>query len=354
MAEITFTDVLIAPKYSEVMSRSQVDISSDFGAFKLSLPVISANMKQITGSKMAYTLWQYGGLGILHRFNSDEDAVSDFNKTIHLITQHSYNQEFLKDEIPADIRYRVGVSIGVKDYDKERFNTLYKAGARVFCIDIAHGHHLLMKNMIHWIRNESIQTGDVLIMAGNVATHDGALALHEWGADIIKVGIGPGAVCETRKNTGVGVPQLFALQDIRENSQKLGLNLKIVSDGGIKTSGDIAKAMKYADAVMVGSFISGTSETPGDVFEDPKGQFYKVYGGSASAENKVSSGREHQFVEGVMTTVPFRGHVKYIFRRVRENLQSAFSYVGATNLKEFQEKAEFRFISGGGKSESKI
>ena len=158
------------------------------------------------------------------------------------------------------------------------------------------------------------------------------------------------SVCETRKNTGVGVPQLGALDSIREACP----DIKIIADGGIKSNGDIAKALKFADAVMIGSFISGTSETPGHVYEDKDGKFYKTYGGSASAENKVKNGGNNAFVEGVMTTVPFRGHVKHILRKTKGNLQSSFSYSGAWNLKEFHEKAEFIFITGGGKSESKI
>lgn len=158
------------------------------------------------------------------------------------------------------------------------------------------------------------------------------------------------SVCETRKNTGVGVPQLGALDSIREACP----DIKIIADGGIKSNGDIAKALKFADAVMIGSFISGTSETPGHVYEDKDGKFYKTYGGSASAENKVKNGGNNAFVEGVMTTVPFRGHVKHILRKTKGNLQSSFSYSGAWNLREFHEKAEFIFITGGGKSESKI
>ena len=360
MAEITFTDVLIEPNYSEIESRSDVDLSSDFGRFKLKLPVLSANMKHITGAKMAYNMNLSGALGILHRFNSTEDAIIDFQSALTYIETGVYDDSVLINfkckarTYEAELAYSVGVSIGVKESDKERFMELHKHGARLFCIDVAHGHHINMRKMLEWIRKESGTNSEVVIIAGNVATARGAIDLHTWGADIIKVGIGPGAVCQTRKNTGAGVPQLQALKDIREAFVGTEINIKIIADGGIKSTGDIAKAYKYADAVMVGSFLSGSSETPGDVYENPDGEFYKIYGGSASGENKVSAGRENKFVEGMMTTVPFRGHVKYILKRIRENVQSAFSYAGAATFSEFQKKAVLRIISGGGRSESKI
>jgi IMP dehydrogenase/GMP reductase len=360
MSEITFSDVLIEPRYSEIMSRSHVNLNSDLGKFKLQLPVISANMKHITGAKMANIMYLTGGLGILHRFNTIDSAIEEFQDAM---THISYGEEKCREIENPDYSprvysekdyYNLGVSIGVQESDKERFNRLYEYGARLFCIDVAHGHHLHMKNMLTWIKKKSVVDNNIVIIAGNVATKQGAFDLHSWGADIIKVGIGPGAVCQTRKNTGVGVPQLHALREIREAIVQRNLDLKIISDGGIKSTGDVVKAMKYADAVMIGSFIAGTSETPGDVYEDSKGRFYKVYGGSASAENKILSGKENKFVEGVMTTVPFKGHVKYILKRIHENAQSAFSYVGARNMTEFKEKAKFRVISGSGKSESKL
>ena len=156
--------------------------------------------------------------------------------------------------------------------------------------------------------------------------------------------------CLTRTQTGVGVPQLQALLNIRSNNP----DIKLISDGGIKCSGDIAKAMVLADAVMVGSFLSGTSETPGDVYKNEQGQFYKTYGGSASKENKVQSGQEGEFVEGATKIVPFRGHVKYILREIKDGLRSAFSYVGASNLEEFKEYAKLIEISSGSRIESKF
>lgn len=348
MKYYTFSDVLFKPKYSEIASRSLVDVSTDMGKFKIDLPIISANMRDITGEKMAIEIAENGGLGMLHRFNTVDEACTEFSRVKSAIAEYC----LVTDERGAPAEYRIGVSIGVQEGDKGRFESLYKAGARIFCIDVAHGHHVLVRNMIIGIRCICDAKGweNVYVIAGNIATPEAAKDLMSWGADCVKVGIGPGAVCETRKNTGVGVPQLGALDSIREACP----DIKIIADGGIKSNGDIAKALKFANAVMVGSYISGTSETPGHVYEDKDGKFYKTYGGSASAENKVKNGGNNSFVEGVMTTVPFRGHVKHILRKTKGNLQSSFSYSGALNLKEFQEKAEFIFITGAGKSESKI
>jgi IMP dehydrogenase len=329
---LTFSDVLISPQYSDIKSRKEVDLTSDFGAFNISLPICSANMKSITGVEMAKAMSLDGGLGILHRFNDIPTAVSEFKESLGLANNKN-----------------IGVSIGVQNSDKERFSALYENGARIFTIDVAHGHSILVKEMIQWIKSQNLK--DVYIIAGNIATGEGAIALSDWGANAVKVGIGPGAACTTRKNTGVGVPQLFALKNVRD---AIGSKFPIIADGGITTVGCIAKALKYSNAVMLGSFISGTTETPGKVFRDERDQYYKVYSGSASGENKDGNGQPTDFIEGISTKVPFRGHVKYILKEIRDGLRSAFSYVGARTLEEFQENCYFIEISSGGKAESKL
>lgn len=329
----TYSDVLIKPQYSEVKSRTSVNLATTLGNVKLNLPIVTANMKTVTGPKMAITVAREGGLGILHRFDSVENQVADFKQCV----------------------YKCGVSIGVKEEDKARFEALYEAGARTFCIDVAHGHNANMKRMLKWI-NDTIfkwarnDRGQVTLIAGNIATPEAYSDLIEWGADVAKVGIGPSPVCRTRYNTGVGVPQLYALQTIHEQSMNEDKPIPIIADGGISHVGDIAKALRYADAVMVGSMIAGTSEAPGHVFRDEGGEFYKVYGGSASGESKG----ENRFVEGVVKTTKFKGKAKYIFKEIEQGLQSAFSYVGANDLKEFQNKCEFVHLSGGSRGESRI
>lgn len=338
MTALTYSDVLIKPKYSEIQSRSQVDLTTIIGnGIKLKLPVITANMSCVTGSKMAACAVANGAMGILHRFQSIEDNFVDFN---------------VAKSLSVGDNNQIGVSIGVQEEDKRRFETLYEAGARTFCIDIAHGHHLHMKNMLKWLNNEifrwdKTERGKVTLIAGNIATGDAYYDVTEWGADVIKVGIGPGHACQTRKRTGCGVPQLGALQDVHE--QKMGMEKRpsIIADGGIAHIGDIAKALKYADAVMMGSFFAGCSESPGHVFRNEKGEFYKVYEGSASAANKG----KNTFVEGITTTTKFEGKAKYLFREIKEGIQSSFSYVGANNLEEFKNNCEFVKVTGAGSRE---
>jgi IMP dehydrogenase len=339
----TYSDVLIKPKYSEILSREDVVVSTTLGPFKLTFPVIPSNMKTITGPKMATTVIQYGGMGILHRFCTIEENTCMF------ASAKEYLYENGNRDVPEQVS-RLGVSIGVKDSDRDRFHSLYTYGARLFCIDVAHGHHVLVKNMLRWIKMRYSNDNKLVLIVGNVATPEGYEALVEWGADIVKVGIGPGAACETRRNAGVGIPQLYALESIYEKSLELKKPADIIADGGITCVGDVAKAMKYSNAVMIGSMIAGTSETPGNTYRDQKHELYKEYGGSASGENRG----ENRFVEGATYRVVFQGKVKYVFDEIKQGLQSACSYVGAQNLKEYQQKCEFINISSGSRKESKI
>lgn len=376
---ITYSDILIEPQLSSVTSRANVDLSTNLGAFSLKFPVISANMRHITGPKMAAEMSAFGGMGILYRWNSPDMAANDFKLTYQLIrsnilfenialdkeidqivsskpivTKHilKWLKEKLQDisfddKVSDDLIFShpVGVSIGVKDEEKERFEKLYEVGARIFCIDVNHGHHVFVKNTIEWIKKYP-----VVIIAGNIATKEAAQDLQEWGANLLKVGIGPGGVCMTRRNTGVGVPQISALINVCEVAK-----VPVIADGGIQYIGDFTKALAVgADAIMIGSYIAGTSETPGKVFRDASGKLYKVFGGSASGENKMASGSNGQFVEGVMKTVEFKGHLKHLLREIKEGLQSGFSLSGASTLREFQQKVKWNIISRGSQIESKI
>jgi IMP dehydrogenase len=335
----TFNDVLIIPRYSSVLTRQNVcldtKIQKGSSVINLSFPIISANMASITEEKMAFTIALNGGLGILHRFSSIEE---------NCIMVHTF--KLIMNE--ANVKYDtlpLGASLGVGEGLK-RFDKLYDAGVRVFCVDVAHGHHLLVKNMLKELQGAK----DAYIIAGNIVTREAAYDLSEWGADCLKVGIGSGGVCVTRNNTGCGYPQLSALENIRAALP----NKPLISDGGIVTVGDIAKALVYADMVMVGSFISGTAETPGNVFKNADGKYYKVFQGSASARHKNTTKGSVSFVEGVTKEVPFRGKVKYILREIKEGLQSACSYVGAHDLTEFKKNAEFVLLSSGSMKESKL
>jgi IMP dehydrogenase/GMP reductase len=362
MAELTFTDFLIKPWYSEIRSRSEVDVKSPLitgdRELSLDLPVISSNMRDVTGPKMAAAMAIHGGLGLLHRFNPIDVGVAEFEEAVNLTVEGLSLLQSRRDEVAAQ---RVGVSIGVQPEDKDRCYALVEAGARIVCIDVAHGHHILVREMTEWIREQTFGS-EIFLITGDVATFQGAYDLAEWGADAIRVGIGPGSQCQTRKNCGIGVPQVHACKearlamDIRKEEGKSVAG--IIADGGIKEDGDIVKAMLYADAVMVGGHLSGTADTPGHVFTDPQGAFYKIYGGSASGESKTKSGGKNTFVEGSVTKVPFRGDVKYILRGIKEHLQMAYSYVGARDVESFRRTVKaynlLSELSSGGRIESKI
>lgn len=340
LEKYTFNDVLIKPKYSEITSRKNVDVSTSLHNIRLKLPIISANMKTVTGVEMMRAMENNGGLGILHRF---------YPSRLEYKTE-VFNMSLLNK----------AVSIGVQEDDKRLFDELFSAGARIFCIDVAHGHHILVKNMINYINDSFKWTKkdakeQTTIIAGNIATIDGYSALCDWGADVVKVGIGGGAGCTTRKNTGVGYPQLSALEEIWHRANSTQKRKQIISDGGCSNVGDICKALKYSDAVMLGSMLAGFDESNGTVFIDSKTeQKYKVYAGSASAYSKSTNKQPTDFIEGVVSEIPCRGSVISQLKSIKEGIQSAFSYVGANNIEEYHSKCEFIRISPGAQKESKL
>jgi IMP dehydrogenase len=295
-----------------------------------------------------------GGMGVLHRhdrFKEDIEAnAEEFQKACARIVSRT-------GCIPDIAPLKCAVSVGVKGFEKDRFAALYEAGALIFCIDVAHGNSKSMKEMLEWTRTHY---PNAIVIAGNVASAEGARNLSQWGANVIKVGIGPGSVCRTRSRTGVGKPQFSAILESCRELERINSEAKVIADGGITDVGDIAKALAAgADAVMVGAVLSGTTETPGRVYPVAgtnlvDREWYKVYGGSASAENKSTENGKVRFVEGEMKTVPFKGKAKYLLSDIKEGVQSAFSYQCAKNPEEFHAKVKWRRISVAGRIESKI
>lgn len=271
-----------------------------------------------------------------------------------------YRERYPKASLDEAGRLRVGVAIGVRESDMERAEACVASGADVLVIDIAHGHSSLAIKMVKRLRKAF---GDIAIMAGNVATSEGVRALAEAGADSVKVGVGSGSICTTRIVTGSGVPQLSAIMECSKVARKLGVTL--VSDGGIRTSGDITKALAGgADLVMLGSALAGTSESPGrPVVRD--GRRFKVVRGMASLtanvdRRQVDSGKKRELEpwelivpEGVEAMVPYRGPVKDILYLMVGGLRSGLTYSGARNIKELQKNAEFVRITGAGVVESR-
>ncbi len=334
MKSLNYSDVYMVPSYSELESRSNVDLSvklfrhPEFNT--LGMPVIAANMKTVTGPEMIVKLHNLGAMGILHRFQQTFDEyINDC-------------QFVFSNESPIDI------SVGVNDLEllkafEQNENKYY---LRSITIDIAHGHHIKMKEQIghvsDWIHKHKLSE-QVDIIAGNVCTPEAVEDLSAWGANIIKVGIGPGSACTTRIMTGYGVPQFSAVLKCAENKQKL--DVKIIADGGISSVGDIAKALAAgADAIMTGSLFAGTKESPGPKLRRgnyPNETFYKSYMGSASYESKLNTGNIGKHTEGVSMEIPYKGAVKYAIEDIHDGLCSAFSYAGAVNLEEYHTKVKW-------------
>ena len=329
---LTYDDVLLVPQYSTIESRTQVDLSVPFEPnFSLSIPIVSSPMDTITGANMAAMMFRMGGLGIIHRYNTIE-------KQSDLVKQAMKNGGFL-----------CGAAVGVTGDFLERTKELVAAGASVICVDVAHGHHKLMKDALDSIKSWA---PDYLhIMAGNVATREGFDALAQWGADSVRCNVGGGSICTTRIQTGHGVPGLHTIFECAK-SQYAG-SVLIIADGGIKNSGDCVKALAAgADLVMCGSLLSGTDETPGSVYEDKDGTLRKNFRGMASKEAQKDWRGKFSSLEGVATSVPCRGPVSEIIYELEQGIRSGCSYSGVTSLEELRQKAKFIIQSPSAQRES--
>ncbi len=312
---LDYKDIFLVPQYSEVTSRSQVDTSVCLGELKIDVPVISANMDTVTGGEMATAMHRAGAIGAIHRFMPIDQNVAEFNAAIPSF-----------------------VSIGVNEESKVRAKALYDAGARYFVIDIAHGHSRMMRDMTTWLRDTY---PDVFIMAGNVATGQAVKDLASWGANAVKVGIGPGNVCTTKNVTGVTVPQFSAVMECASVLHTMyGNKPLIVADGGISEIGDIAKALGAgADLVMCGRLFASAREAPGERVGGKK-----VYRGMASKDAMLTIRNVSSLptAEGISTLIDASEHSAVdIVNQIKGGLQSSFSYSNARNLCEFHLNAKF-------------
>ena len=462
---LTFDDVLLVPKYSDITSRSQTDLTTKLSRnISINIPFVSANMDTVTESSMAVAMARAGGIGIIHRFltieeqahevlkvkrsgsimienpysitsnKSVQDAIDYANdmeisgllvvdsnsKLIGIITERDLlfadpklriEDVMTKDVITAkfgvsldeskeilhkhrieklpiiddsgmikglitskDItnnadfpnaskdkkgRPLVGAAVGVKGDFLERSESLLEAGADVLVVDIAHGHS---ENALSTIRNIKKAFPDCELIAGNIATAQGAEDLIKAGVDAVKVGVGSGSICITRVITGSGVPQLTAVMDCAKIGKDYGI--PIISDGGTRTSGDATKALASgASSVMVGSMLGGTDESPGTVLTK-NGKRFKVYRGMASLA--ASIGRKSKetgsisldddlndyVAEGVEAMVPYKGTVTDILKQLTGGVRSGLSYCGAHTITQMQENAEFIKMSRAGFAES--
>ena len=331
---LSYGDVLLVPQYSQIESRKEVDISVKLKNFPtLRVPIIASPMDTVTGWAMAVAVSEYGGLGIIHRYNTTEEQAFEVQRA------HEEGAE------------RIGASVGITGDFASRAKELVRAGANLICVDVAHGHHSLMRHSLKVLRN-TVGTS-VHVMAGNVATLDGLDHLAEWGADSVRVGIGGGSICSTRIQTGHGVPTFQSVLDCAETQQ----DITIIADGGIKNSGDIVKAIAAgADAVMIGSLLAGSPETPGDFYRNEKGERYKVYRGMASKEAQVKWRGHYSSIEGVTATVAGKPDASNILYELEAGIRSGLSYSGANSISEFRSKAKFieQTSSGGVESGTHI
>ena len=328
---LCFDDVLLVPRYSEGESRKDISLDIDLGpGGSLSLPIVSSPMDTVTESAMTIAMHRSGGLGIIHRYNTIEEQAS------------------LVKEVRASGMCNVGAAIGVTGDFINRARALYDAGARVICVDIAHGHHAMMRHALQVLRN-TFGT-DIHIMAGNVATREAFDSLSGWGADSVRVGIGGGSICSTRIQTGHGVPTLQSILDVAES--KHAGQVKIIADGGIRNSGDIVKALAAgADIVMLGSLLAGSDETPGEEIFLRGGKF-KEYRGMASVEAQIQWRGHVSSREGVSTTIACKGSASDVVANLELGIRSCLSYSGATSVSELQRCASFIRQTSSGAVES--
>jgi len=339
---LTFDDVTLAPKYSEILP-SEVDTSIKLTNYlKLNIPLLSSAMDTVTESKMAIAIAKAGGIGIIHRNLDIKKQILEIKK----VKKH---------------KLLVGAAVGAGANEFKRASAILKEKIDMIVVDTAHGHTRKVAEIIKFIKK--IKNKKTALCAGNIATPIAARFLLKLGVDVIKVGIGPGSICTTRLVAGIGVPQLSAILEVRNGTKNK--NVKIISDGGIKYSGDLAKAFAAgADAVMIGSLFAGTDEAPGKLIKR-NGKLFKNFRGmgSVGAMNKGSADRYFQskqkdiskyVPEGVEGFAKYKGKVDNIIFKLIGGLKSSMGYLGSRQIKYLRDKPHFVKITKAGFYESMV
>jgi len=328
---LSFDDILLVPQHSEIESRKDVSLATNLGnGLELSLPIIAAPMDTVCEWQMVEAMDYYGGMGILHRYMPIDEQVS--------MVRMSRDQPSSRN---------IGGSVGARGSSLEEAEKLVHAGANLILIDVANGHNQNAINAV--VRLRKALGNNIHIMAGNVATWDGFARLGDAGADSVRVGIGGGSACTTRVVSAHGVPTLASVMNIREKFLN-GDGPSLIADGGIRNSGDAAKALAAgANAVMVGRMLAGTEESPGEYVDDG----HKVFRGMASKEAQEAGRGVVSGVEGISTTVPFVGSIVHIINDLRNGLSSALSYTGVDNLIDFHTESMYNRVSSNSLNETK-
>jgi len=331
---LTFDDVLIAPGETDVEPHEARTTTTISDTCSLSVPFLSAAMDRVTDARFAIAFSKAGGLGVLHRNNTQDEAVA-------MVREVKRAGE------------RVGAACG--PFDSSRAQALVAAGVDALVVDCAHGHNTKVVKATQALREKH---PSVTLVAGNIGTHAAAVALSPH-VDAVKVGVGPGSICTTRTVSGVGVPQLSAITTVAAYAREYGV--RVIADGGIRTSGDIAKALAAgAHAVMLGSLLAGAEESPGEVVEK-EGAHYKEYRGMGSRAVLSSRKANDRYLqknrtivpEGVEALVPVVGPVANMVSEYCGGVRVAMSYVGARTLEEFRSRAEFIRVTNAGVAESR-
>jgi len=339
---LTFDDVTLKPSYSEILP-SEVDTSINLTKnLKLKIPLLSAAMDTVTESKMAIAIAKAGGIGVIHRNLDIKKQILEIKKV-------------------KKLKLLVGAAVGAGPNELIRAKAILKAGVDLIVVDTAHGHTKKVSEIIKQIKK--VKSKKIALCAGNIATPEAAKFLIKLGVDIVKVGIGPGSICTTRLVAGIGVPQLSAIISVKNGIKNK--DIKIISDGGIKYSGDLAKAFAAgADAVMIGSLFAGTDETPGKLIKK-NGKMFKSFRGmgSVGAMNKGSADRYFQIKqkdnskyvpEGVEGFVRYKGKVGLIIFKLIGGLKSSMGYLGSKVIGKLRYKANFVKITKAGFYESMV
>ena len=339
---LTFDDVLLEPKYSDILpsdTNTNIKLSTNL---KLKIPLLSSAMDTVTESKMAISIAKAGGIGVIHRNLSVDDQIKEVRKV-------------------KSKKLLVGAAIGASNTEFERAKKIIKQDIDLLVIDTAHGHSKKVEDIIKKIKK--IKSNKTALCAGNIATFEAAKFLINLGVDILKVGIGPGSICTTRIVAGIGVPQITAILEAKK--ARKDKKISIIADGGIKFSGDIVKALVAgADAVMIGSLFAGSKETPGKILKF-KGKQYKGFRGMGSigAMNKGSADRYFQkkqsdnskyVPEGVEGLVKYKGPVDKIIFQLMGGLKSSMGYLGSKDIITLKKNNKFVKITKAGFYESMV
>lgn len=329
---LSYDDVLIVPQSSPVETRKNVSTRTRLiGNIEIDIPVVSANMDTVTEADMAQAMTDFGAVGLLHRFMDPEEQA----------------------DMVARVEGTVGASVGIDEDYVENAQMYFDAGADFVCVDVAHGHMDRCVDSVDELTNEV----DGPVMAGNVATSEGAKDLALAGADSIKVGIGPGSTCRTREVSGVGVPQFTAvrtvadaLETLTNQTSEIDRRPTLIADGGITSGGDMSKALLAgADAVMVGSLLGGCDESP-SVLREFGGDKYKVVRGMSSEAARSDTEAfdeddEGRYIEGMEGFTEYTGTLESHLTTFIDGVKSSFSYVGATDLETAQNNAGFMRVT---------